>query len=513
MHREQKTVSTIVNEVRKGFYLDSVALMRLSAEIAAMGGIEEAVLMIGTPSNLEIMQSAGVLNETGEAASPNDLVIALRADGKNNANRALAHANKTLDGGNKKSAESTVARARTLKGGISLHPDANLALISTPGTYAVREARAALDAGLNVMIFSDNVSIEDETTLKKQASNSNLIVMGPDCGTAYINKVPLAFANSLSHVTATAKTAAISASGTGLQEFAVLLSRLGGNLKHGIGVGGRDLSDAVGAVSTLQAIDLLKRDDSIEQIVLISKPPGPDTAKLVFEKLAACGKKVIACVLGYEKTSVPDAIHYAATLKEAAELASENKLDEQDHDALADTVAIDIDAQRKTATGLFSGGTLCAEAQLIMQAEGLQTASNAPAGSSTGLDGVKQAHRMIDLGADEYTVGRPHPMMEPLVRVEPLYQALTNPEIAVIILDVVLGYGAHEDPSAAIIATLEKSAADRPAVIAYVCGTESDPQNYNRQRNALSDAGVIVCDSNCGAAELAAAIVKRLSAS
>ncbi|MEM7258450.1 MAG: acyl-CoA synthetase FdrA [Pseudomonadota bacterium] len=501
-------MSTIVNEVRKGFYLDSVALMRLSAEIAAMGGIEEAVLMIGTPSNIEIMQNAGVLNETGAAASPNDLVIALRADGKGNANRAIAHANKTLEGGVKSKAADNTAKARTLKGGINLHPQANLALVSTPGTYAAREARNALTAGLNVMIFSDNVSLEDETSLKRQARNHDLLVMGPDCGTAYINGVPLAFANSLSHVSAPASTGVIAASGTGLQEFAVLLTRLGGNMKHGIGVGGRDLSDAVGAISTLQAIDLLATDKSVEQIVLISKPPGPDTAEVVFTKLQNCGKKVIACVFGYSESSVPESVQYAATLQQAAELAAGNTMEEPDHQALADTLKIDMDAQRTQIIGLYSGGTLCTETQLVLQSAGLPTASNACAGTSKELSEAGNAHQIIDLGADEYTVGRPHPMMEPLVRQEALQQGLNDSTIAAIVIDVVLGYGAHENPTAVIVEALNNAPDSHPVVIAYVCGTESDPQNLTHQRNALSEAGAIVCESNSGAAELAAAVVQ-----
>jgi len=394
-------VSTIVNEVRKGFYLDSVALMRLSAEIAAMGGIEEAVLMIGTPSNLQIMQDAGVLNESGETAGPNDLVIALRADGEAKANLALAHANKSLAGGALASKQSEV-KARTLYGGVKLHPQANLALVSTPGSYAAREARSALDAGLNVMIFSDNVSLEEETTLKKQARANDLIVMGPDCGTAYLNGTPLAFANSLSHLTVPATTAAIAASGTGLQEFAVLLSKLGGNLKHGIGVGGRDLSDAVGAISTLQAIDLLADDDTVEQIVLISKPPSAETAKAVFEKLQSCGKKVIACVFGYKASDVPAGIHFAANLRVAAELASDAKFIEPALETMSGELAATlVDDGRNRICGLYSGGTLCTETQLALQSAGLNTASNAPAGSSAAADSADSRHVILDLGADE----------------------------------------------------------------------------------------------------------------
>ena len=510
-------MSTIVNEVRKGFYLDSVALMRLSAEISAMGGIEEAVLMIGTPSNLQIMQDAGVLNSTGDSASPNDLVIALRADGKSSANRALAHANKSLEGGALKS-NSSEARARTLRGSLATSPDSNLALISTPGSYAAREARSALDLGLSVMIFSDNVSIEQESSLKKLASQKDLIVMGPDCGTAYINRVPLAFANALAPDTTTSnetlRTAAIAASGTGLQEFAVLLTRLGGKLIHGIGVGGRDLSDAIGGISALTAIDLLAADENVDQIVMISKPPGPDTAKLVFDKLANCGKPVIACVFDQASNALATGIQHASDLRHAAELATSETMNRQDNTQLAKELISDITASRKLLVGLYTGGTLCTESQLVLKRAAVEATSNAPA---PGLQGLQEdnntTHRIIDLGADEYTVGRPHPMMEPLVRVGELENALADPHVAVILLDVVLGYGAHSNPSEAVLEAMQKATniKDKPVVIASVCGTEYDPQDLHQQRAALTVSGITVCNCNVAAAELAAEIINQLS--
>lgn len=509
-------MTEIVNEVRKGFYLDSVALMRMSAEISGMSGIEEAVLMIGTPSNLQIMQDAGVLNSTGESASPNDLVIALRAGGKSSANRALAHANKSLEGGALKSTASA-SQARTLRGGLAAHPEANLALISTPGSYAAREARSALELGLNVMIFSDNVSIEQEASLKAKAKQSGLLVMGPDCGTAYINGVPLAFANALSPPSVCSDkglTAAIAASGTGLQEFAVLLDQLGGELKHGIGVGGRDLSDAIGGVSTLAAIDLLANDDSIDQIVMISKPPGPATTTVLFDKLAHCGKPVIACVFGLADQPV-EGIQYAATLRDAAELASGKSLSRADIVSQASELAGKLSDSRRKLRGLYTGGTLCTETQLILKSAGLETASNAPAPGALSIEQSPDSdHQVIDLGADEYTVGRPHPMMEPLVRVSSFEQALQDTSVAVILLDVVLGYGAHENPAQAVVDTMQSFSEnnnDLPIVIASVCGTESDPQGLHKQRAALTVSGITVSNCNSAAAELAAAIINQIS--
>ncbi len=500
-------MSEVINEVRKGFYLDSVALMRLSAEIVALGGIDDAVLMIGTPANLQIMKDAGILNDTGAAASPNDLVIALRADGKSSANRALAQAQKSLEGGALKSSASDL-QSRTLRGALSSHSGANLALISTPGTYAGREARQALELGLNVMVFSDNVSLAQETSLKLQAREQGLLVMGPDCGTAYINGVPLAFANAV----ATGSTGVIAASGTGLQEFSVLLSKLGGGIRHGIGVGGRDLSDAIGAISTLTAIDLLAADDDVRQIVLISKPPGQTTAKLVFDKLATCGKPVIACVFGADESSLPAGIQHAATLRQAAELAAGKTLVTDNPKPSVEALIAGMGEGRRRTIGLYTGGTLCTEAMLVMRQQGLTVCSN----TSADGDDTDAQHRLLDLGADEYTVGRPHPMIEPAVRTPLLSEAITSADTAVVLLDLVLGFGAHDNPAASIVEAIEEAqagaqnTADGPLLIASICGTDDDPQGFRQQRAALRSAGVVICDSNSDAAGLAAQIAQKI---
>ena len=510
-------MSVLFNEVRKGVYLDSVALMRLSAELTDLAGIEEAVLMIGTPANLQIMRNADILDGSGEEAGPNDLVIAIRADRKASINRALAHAEKSMQG-NSASARATEHRARTLRGSHSANPESNLCLISTPGEYASIEAHTALDLGMNVMIFSDNVPLERELELKQKARDLDLLVMGPDCGTAYINGVPLAFANAVNKGT----TGVIAASGTGLQEFSVLLHRAGGGIKHGIGVGGRDLSDSIGGISTLTAIDLLANDKDVEQIVLISKPPGDATAKKVFAKLGSCGKPVIACVFGFSANQIPDGIGGAQTLKHAAELAlSQMQTDaqsdgitvrdtlnaRQDLSNLAADLAANADAKRQSLVGLYTGGTLCTEALLILTNAGLSCSSNTV---KEGLDQTAQ-HQLIDLGADEYTIGRPHPMIEPAVRTPLLLEALNNNKNAVILLDVVLGYGAHENPAADVVSAINAADVQKPLIIASVCGTDLDPQNYQQQCSQLDGAGVIVCDSNTEAAELGSLVIQQLT--
>ena len=555
----------VFNEVRRGFYLDSVALMRLSADLAALPGVEDAVAMIGTPANMEIMREAGLLAPAGEAAGPNDLVLAVRAGDEAVAEAALSHAGRALEQ-EVSPAEDGQWRPRTLDGALDGMANANLVLVSTPGACAVREARRALDRGLNVLLFSDNVPLESERALKARAHARGLLVMGPDCGTAYIAGTPLAFAN----VVPRGRIGVIAASGTGLQEVAVLLARAGAGISHGIGVGGRDLSDAVGGISTLDAIDLLAADAGTDHLILVSKPPGPRTARLVFERLAAAGKPCTAVVFGAGEGRIeppPAGPVLVPTLKAAVEHATGRPIaPDYDAGAVARDAAARLEPGRHVLRGLFCGGTLATEAHAVLAAAGLHVASNAAPSPRAGTDepgiperedsrtppmrhgadqpgmpgrradpvsparrgtnqpgippreggqdpparsGTAAPHTVIDFGADEYTVGRPHPMIDPALRTAKLREALADPEAAVVLLDLVLGLGAHPDPARPICDAILDANGGAPAVVASVCGAGDDPQDYARQAAMLRDAGVIVAPSNADAAALAATILAR----
>ena len=496
--------AVVVNEVRHGFYVDSVALMRLSADLAALTGIEDAVVMVGTPSNLEIMRAAGLLAPPGESAGPNDLVIAARAVDEAAGEAALSQASDALERRSAQSLADGPWRPRTVDGALDGMADANLVLISTPGAYAAREARRALDRGLNVMLFSDNVPLESERSLKERAHRRGLLVMGPDCGTAYIAGTPLAFAN----VVPRGRVGVIAASGTGLQEIAVLLARAGAGISHGIGVGGRDLSDAVGGVSTLDAIDLLAGDAETDHLILVSKPPGPRTARLVFDRLASAGKPCTAVVFGAGGIEVPAAGPVLArTLKDAVERATGVPIaPEYDTGAVVRRGSGRLAPGRHALRGLFCGGTLATEAHSVLVAAGLDIAS---AVASPARCGSNSPHVVIDLGADEYTVGRPHPMIDPALRSAKLREALSDPEVAVVLLDVVLGLGAHPDPARPVCDAVGDADGGGPLVVASVCGTRDDPQDLERQAAMLAAAGVIVAPSNADAAATAAAILLR----
>jgi FdrA protein len=441
----------LANRVERGRYLDSVALMRVSRRVGALPGVEAAALMIGTPSNKALLREADLLSPDGEHAEPNDLIIAVRAA---NAAAALDAALAML--AEKPAQPSAGLRsASSLRRALELEPQANLALISVPGEFAAQEARSALERGLNVMMFSDNVSIEDEVSLKRLSKERGLLVMGPDCGTALIAGAPLAFAN----VVPRGDIGIASASGTGLQEVSCLIARLGGGVSHGIGVGGRDLDERVGALGMLSAIDLLDADAATKTLVLISKPPSPRVANLVLERVRQSKKRAVVCFLGSN----------GATLTEAAEQAMGKKL------------VGDMPSPGKTkgrVLGLYCGGTLAAEAELLLG----------------------HAGECIDLGDDEYTRGRPHPMIEPELRNEHIRRALADPGIGVLLFDLVLGFGAHADPAGVLVEGLKGS---RKMAIASVTGTEQDPQGFTRQVSALRAAGVHVAPSNAYAARFA----------
>lgn len=492
--------AVVLNEVHKGFYLDSVALMRLSRTIAAMPGVDEAALMMGTPANREILGAAGLLAEAGQEAGGGDLLICVRAANESAAQAALAEATAQLTRPRTQSGEAGAWRPRTMRAAVDALRGATLALISVPGEFAAAEARKAIRRGLDAMIFSDNVALEDEVALKREARALGRLVMGPDCGTAIIGGTPLAFANAVPR----GNVGIVGASGTGIQEVSCLIAQMGGGISHAIGVGGRDLSAEVGGISTLMALDALERDPGTERIVLISKPPAPDVAAAVLGRLTQGGKPAIVCFIGADPMEMPANAAQVFSLKSAARAAIGLSPDTMD-DAASTAPAIALPGGRRKILGLYSGGTLCAEAQVLFRAAGEEVSSNAPIPGAS-RDGAE--HSLLDLGDDAYTKGRPHPMIDPEVRDAPLADALGRDDLAVILVDLVIGYGAHEDPAGRLAACAGTQAgAGAPVLIASVTGTEADPQRRSAQVAKLEAAGAIVAPSNADAAAWALAAI------
>jgi len=488
------TKAPLAVEVRQNFYLDSVALMRISREVSAMEGVVEAALMIGTEANKNMLRAAGLFNSDGDQAGPNDLIISIKAE----ADGAVADARRVavdlLDKPRSAAGVGATWRPKSLDAAAKQLDGANFALISVAGEFAVEEARKALDRGLHVMLFSDNISLADEIALKGRGVEQGLLVMGPDCGTALIGGIGLGFANAVP----VGNVGLVSASGTGLQEVSSLITRHGGGISHGIGVGGRDLSRDVGAAMTVSAIAALSRDPATDSIIVISKPPDDgDAAKAMLEAVETAGKPTIVCLIGAESMTMPANARQVGTLFEAAFGAIQAGVEDLD---LTATYAVSVDAAAHRLIGLFCGGTLCTEAQVVAQMRGLSVTSNIPIrGSTRWQQGVAGGHVLLDLGADEFTVGRPHPMIEPGGRDDRLVDALADRTTAVVLVDIVLGYGAHADPARQFVDAIA-GIGSRPPIVASVCGTDGDPQNFGEQVATLSGDGIIVARSNAEAA-------------
>jgi succinyl-CoA synthetase alpha subunit len=493
--------------VRPDTYRDSVVLMRMAAELEQMPGVVRAALMMATPANRGLLAEAGLLDEEAVAAGPGDLVIAVTAADAKVAGDVLASAARLLDraAAAPESATGTFTAPRTIAEAAALG-DANLAMISTPGAYATAEALKALKRGLSVFLFSDNVPIEDEVELKRLAVGKRLLMMGPDCGTAIVDGIPLGFANAVRR----GRVGLAGASGTGLQQVSCLVDRLGEGVSQVIGVGSRDLDGRVGGLMMRAAIERLAADPATAVLVLVSKPPAAAVGRDVLALARASGKPVVASFVGAALAPIEAAGAFpAATLADAARLAVALARGEPTagpapsaRDPLlagARARAGRLAASQRHVRGLYSGGTLCQEAKLILAASDAATA---------GHPAIDRGHTVIDLGDDAFTVGRPHPMIDFRLRNEHIAAAAADPTTAVILLDVVLGYGAHPDPAGALLPAIDgaraRSGGRAVAFVASVCGTAGDPQNLARQEATLSAAGVILAPSNAEAARLAA---------
>ena len=500
------------NFVRASFYQDSVTLMRLSRDMEAVPGVTAAAAMMGTPHNRELLQQAGLLAPEGAAAGPADLVIAVIADSPAAADAARAAAEHALPArraiavGN-----TTAAPPRTLTSALKILPDANLALISVPGAYAGAEALQALRAGLHVMLFSDNVPVETEVALKRLALERGLLMMGPDCGTAIVDGVPLGFANAVPR----GRIGLAAASGTGLQETTCTIAREGEGVSQAIGVGGRDLSDEVGGLMMLRALELLAGDAATEVVCLVGKPPGGGVARRLADAAAKLGKPCVAYFAG-ASTPAAGPWRVAATLEDAGRAAvalargttpaaTAFTLTAAEVERLVADAARGLAPGQRYVRGVYSGGTLAYEAIDLLAGSLAEVATSLTTGGS--------GHRVVDLGEDVFTVGRPHPMIDGRVRREWIDREGRDAGTAVLLVDVVLGYGAHRDPAGEIVPAIRAVRARRPlAVVASVCGTDGDPQSRAAQIATLRDAGVIVMDGNAQAARLAAAIARRAGA-
>lgn len=510
--------------IQKNTYRDSVSLMFLADKIKKLKGVIDVAVLMGTPANKTRLAKAGYGGEDVDSARSGDLCIGVQAENPDALKTAGEMILEILAG--KKHLTRTGAgrlavMPKTLASAIKYLPNAQLVSISIPGEYASREAQRALELGLHVFLFSDNVPLEEEIRLKKLAQEKGLVLMGPDCGTALINGTPLGFCNRVPK----GPVSLVSASGTGAQEVISRLASHHTGVTHVIGTGGRDLLAEVGGVTFRMALDNLADDPQTQVIVLVSKPPALEVEARLLERASEIGKAVVVCFIGHHSASThyPN-LYFAETLDHAADIAHAlvngfeppgspdfDKFIALNH-AILESYREGLAPSQRYVRGLYSGGTLADEAALLLSQRlpGIQAGNGFGSVLPISNWEKSQGHVIIDLGEDRFTQGRPHPMIDAGKRIERLAIECQDPSVAVLLMDIVLGTNADENPADKLVPAIME--ARRSAehhgrllpVIIHVCGTEDDPQNLPLLEGQFRKAGCAVFRSNVEAAFAAA---------
>ena len=515
--------SIVVSHIARGYYRDSVWLMRLAQVLLKQVGVQNVGIMMATAANKSILRESNLFGEGADAAGANDIIISVRADDGAAAESVMSQAVASLQ----QPMPTGKAVFRTLGTALTAAPDANLVLISVPGMYAAGEARAALNRGLNVMLFSDNVDVSDEIRLKSEAAASGLLAMGPDCGTAIINGVGVGFANAVRRGT----VGIVGASGTGIQEVSCLLDRAGLGISQALGVGSHDVSAEVGGRAMLQCLDMLDADSETEVIVLVSKPPAQSVGKAIRDRASRCQKPVVLCLLGADSELATPAESWVSQCHLLEQVIptvcrlvghpwvspeSDFWISELEFRAQLEDQRSRLKRGQNAVFGVYSGGTLRDQAVIVLTPLIGPIATNATLNPTHILNCtiVPATSLAIDVGADELTLGRAHPMIDPTLRSDLIQMGALAPRIGIVLFDVVLGQGAHPDPAGAAAdavinarSTLQTEGRD-VAFVASVVGVEADPQGFSRSRDRLIEAGVAVMPTTAQAARFAAALVK-----
>jgi succinyl-CoA synthetase alpha subunit len=509
--------------VKANTYRDSVSLMTISNKVSSAEGVQQAFVAMGTEMNKGVLESLDLLDDTLRHAGTGDLMVVVVADTEEAVEAALETADAHIARRGEQSSGTTQRVYRTVRSAAADLPEADLVVVSVGGEFAVREAHQALESGLHVMMFSDNVPLEDELVLKRIAHEKGLLMMGPDCGTAIINGVGLCFANAVRRGT----IGIVGASGTGSQELSVRIHDFGAGVSQLIGTGGRDLSEAVGGTMMLDGLQALVDDPGTEVIVLVSKPPAPSVEARVLEQVKRSPKPVVVCFIGgSEETVVEAGATFAKTTKLAAlEAVKLTGVKEEDLDLhalnwpLIEEVRAKLGPEQRYIRGLFCGGTLCDEAMYLAMEKFADVQSNIHPDPARRLDAhaASSGHTFLDFGDDAFTQGKPHPMIDPSTRIARLLAEAKDPEVGVLVLDFILGFGAHEDPVGVMLPAItqakEQAAAEgrHLEVLGYVLGTDLDTPSLTEQVAKLESAGVTIASSSANTGLLAREFVSKES--
>ena len=516
---------TLQTSIKRNAYYDSVTLMLLSRDLQKLEGVEDLLVGMGTDLNLDLARNLDLATSDYDTLTANDLFISAKFDETKISMQAIEQALKDYLNKSAEAESDEDYQPPTLRSAVQAMPGANMVLVSIPGQYAAAEVEEALEAGLHVMLFSDNVPVEDELRLKQKAVEKGLLMMGPDCGTAIINGVPLCFANAVRR----GKIGVVGASGTGTQEVTVQVHKLGEGLSQVIGTGGRDLKDQIGGLMMIQGFEALIADPGTEVIVLISKPPAPAVAEKIYRIAKNNPKPVVIDFIGGDRAAIEAAGAIACiSLEDAAQKAVSVlrgqpvddfggfSLTEEQIDLMIENAVAKLKPDQTELRALFTGGTLADEAMKLL-GEHYDIYSNIPLSPDLAIGNLPEGggHICLDLGEDEFTRGRPHPMIDPQTRTE-FFESHVDGQTALILVDVVLGFGSHINPAGAVADSVREirqrlaTQGKDVVVIASVCGTDLDSQNLDLSVATLEAEGILVMPSNAQAVRLTDCIMQRL---
>ena len=409
--------------------------MTAGRELKKLEGIKSATLVMGTDLNKSVLAEIGALTPEAQAATSNTLIIALETEKEGIEAEAEALLEKLLAGSTEKKSGEESREYKSVDAAFDAVPDANLVIIAVAA---------------NVFIFSDNVPLEDEIELKQLAREKGLLVMGPGCGTSVIGGISIGMMSKVSR----GRIGIVAASGSGLQEVAVLVARAGEGISQAIGTGGRDLSQDVGGITMLQGIDFLKNDPETDVVVLVSKPPHPETAKKIYSAVSGVGKPAVVYFLGGNRAEIESyGVYSAASLEDAAAIAValelKQPLPSRDFQARIETEYLELakeeasmlSGSQKYLRGLFCGGTHSEEAVLLLKNMVSDLHSNISFGGAKLLEDPKKSigNSLVDMGDEVFTRGKPHPVIDPSVMIDRIIEEGSNPETAVILFDLLLG--------------------------------------------------------------------------
>ena len=512
--------SVIGVDIRKKQYYDSVFLMGVNQKLSSTEGVNQTAVLMGSDKNKTLLENMGLCDQSIDEAGPNDLIIAVAGVREEAVDGALKMLDRILQGIDE---QKLVSQYHTLEDGLAQLPDANLAIFSIPGDYIPHEAQKALDAGLNLFIFSSNVSVEEELRLKKEADEKGLLVMGPDCGTSLIGGIGIGFAN----VVRQGEIGVIGASGTGLQEFTTQVHNAGYGISHAIGTGSNDIKDAIGGITSFAALDALENDPNTKVIAFVSKPLDEKMITKLASRIAGCEKPVVCCFLGLESELqlLKKSDHVVRIIDEAVN-ESIGLLNTDFPKKLLALTHKEINwcereqelwtAEQKYLRGVFAGGTFTYQSQQVLRDAGIRVFSNAPLDDAFNLldPDDSQGHTIVDMGEEFYTLGRPHPMISGALRKDRIEREAKDREIAILFMDFILGFNASMDPAGELLDSIinaQKIVESRQGhltVVASMCGTNQDPQDMSMQRELLEQQGVYVFNSNARAALFCANLIK-----